>query len=353
MKIIKPKFILSKKKVFEQIDILKEMFDEVSYSWKTNTDVGMVLSEKNVCHFSIISLNELRQFSLMTNNKNLIKRVWFFTLALNEQDLDILFNEFCVENFVVENKEDLDKLISYIDKNNKKINVLLRMKLRENTIFTGKHYVFGMKVKEVQEHILRLRKNKNIVKLGVHFHRKTQNVSEWNLKQEVAQSLGDEYLSQIDIMNLGGGLPGNYKNIHDKSLDGIFKKVNDLKEYISSYNIEMFIEPGRFVASPSVNLECQIISICNNTLFLNVSIFNGMLDTVVANVKLFVEGEFDQGKVRWLLKGCTPDSSDILRYSVYLENPEVGQKIIFLNCGAYNFNCNFCALDKIITKIIN
>ena len=71
-----------------------------------------------------------------------------------------------------------------------------------------------------------------------------------------------------------------------------------------------------------------------------------MLDTIVANVKLHVEGELEKGE-RFLLKGCTPDSCDILRYNVYLDSPKVGQKIVFLNCGAYTYTTDFCTLPKI------
>jgi len=76
-----------------------------------------------------------------------------------------------------------------------------------------------------------------------------------------------------------------------------------------------------------------------------------MLDTIVANVKLHVEGELEKGD-RYLLKGCTPDSCDILRYNVYLDKPKMGDKITFLNCGAYTYTTDFCALDKIKIEIV-
>jgi ornithine decarboxylase len=325
--------------------MLAKHFDAISYSWKTNPEVGKVLAEKSLTDFSIISINELKQFLEMTNNSKLNRKVWFFPLAINNEDLDFLFQN-SVNQFVVDNENDLDTILKYIETNNKKVNILLRMKLRENTIFTGKHYVFGMKVKVIQKWIPILKSNKNIDLIGVHFHRKTQNVSEWSLKEEVAQSLGEEYLSQLDIMNLGGGMPANYCNIHDKAVESIILKIKDLKDYISKFNIKLYIEPGRFIAAPAVKLETNIIAIHDNALFLNISIFNGALDTVVANIKLHVKEEIEKGE-KYLLKGCTPDSSDILRYSVYLKKPKIGDKITFENCGAYTYTTDFCALDKI------
>jgi len=344
----KPKFIISKKRVFENYDMLFQISDLVSYSFKTNPIIGNILFEKEEenLFLSIHSINELNQVKNLNS-----KKIWFFGLAWNEDELEILFEKYNLENFVVDNLNDLNILLEFIKKNNKKINLLLRMKLKENTIFTGKHYVFGMYLKEIKSVIDDLYLNSNIGKLGIHFHRKTQNVSEWSLKDEVVEVLGKKILNKINLINVGGGLPGKYKNSHDKTLLVIFDKLKELKKELNSYNIEVIIEPGRFIANSAVILKSKIIAIHNKNIFLNVSIFNGMLDTVVANVKLLVEGELERGE-KYLLKGCTPDSSDILRYSVYLSKPKVGGKIVFLNCGAYTYQTNFCALDKIETEIV-
>lgn len=345
IKRVKPKFIISKKKIFNSIDKLKKIVDEVSYSWKTNIQVGEILNEKNECFFSIHSINELEQ----VKNKS---KIWYFAFALNEEDLDILINKYKQKNFVLDNSDDLEILLNYINKNNVKVNVLLRMKLRENSLQTGKHYQFGMRVDLVKELLKRLKKEKLVEKIGVHFHRKTQNVSEWSLKEDVADILGEEYLKMIDHMNLGGGLPGKYKNTNDESENAIFNKLEKLVEYLHKFDINVIIEPGRFVASSAVKLNAQIIKIIDNTIFLNCSIFNGSLDTVVANVKLLVENELESGN-RYTLKGSTPDSCDILRYSIYLDNPQEGDIITFLNCGAYTYQTNFCALEKIEFEIVD
>jgi len=340
----KAKFIISKKKVFEQVEILKEIFDDVSYSYKTNPTIGNILNENESCYQSVHSIFELE----MLKNKN---KIWYFPTAINNEIIKILFEKYKIKNYIVDNETDLNILLEYINKSNFKINLLLRMKLKENTLFTGKHYVFGMRLKQIQELIPKLRENKNIEKLGIHFHRKTQNVSEWSLKDEIENSLGEKYLKLIDIINLGGGLPSNYANIHDRAIESIFTKIKELKDYVKEFNIDLIIEPGRFIAAPSVKLESNIIAIQDNTCFLDVSVFNGMLDTIIANVKLIIENEIEKGTA-YTLKGCTPDSSDILRYRVYLDNPKIGDKIVFLNCGAYTYSTNFCALEKIEEEII-
>jgi len=44
---------------------------------------------------------------------------------------------------------------------------------------------------------------------------------------------------------------------------------------------------------------------------------------------------------------------DIFRYCVFLPDKKVGDKIVFLNAGAYNFSTDFCNLEKIDTRILD
>jgi len=333
-----PKFVLYKQRVLERYNQLKELGLTVSYSFKTNNEVGAVLERITDCFFSVHSLKELE----MIEDK---KRVWY--LLLNEENLEEVFSK-GVRNFVVDLRDDLDKVLNLIKRKKEAINLLLRIKLKENTIFTGKYYVFGMESKEINDLIPELKKNEFIKKLGIHFHRKTQNVSEWNLKSELIEFLSSDSIRYIDIINIGGGIPGNYKNTSDKVVDFIFDKIRELKQW---FNGEIIIEPGRFIASYAIDLECEIVAIRDNTIFVNFSVFNGAFDTLIYNIKLLVDGELEDGR-RYIIKGSTPCSSDILRYEVFLKNPKVGDTIRFLYAGAYNYTTDFCCLEKIETIVV-
>ena len=65
----------------------------------------------------------------------------------------------------------------------------------------------------------------------------------------------------LDFVNVGGGLPGRYKNFRARVYDDIFAKLKDFKNWLSQFNAKMIIEPGRFIASPSVKLEANIKNI--------------------------------------------------------------------------------------------
>ncbi len=342
-----PRFILSRKIAVQQYKTMKSMADSVSYSFKTNKNVGIVLRDSTKSFFSVHSEKSVDMLDCP-------ERIWFFAQAWNRDEITSLIQDKGIKNFVVDNRNDLDELIKFFDNRNEheKINILLRMRLKEHTIHTGKHYVFGMYSTQIIELIPFLRKKKYISKLGVHFHRKTQNISEWSLKYELENTLPIKILEHIDIVNIGGGIPSKYKNFSADVQKNIFDRIKELRTWLKKYNINMIIEPGRFIAAPSVRLEAEILNIYNNNIIINCSIYNGVMDTFISYIRLVVEGELSKGDA-YTIKGKTPDSMDIFRYRVFLKKPKKGDKIVFLNAGAYTFSTDFCGLDPIKTVIVD
>jgi len=329
------RFVLDKKKVLEQYEVIKNMCDKVVYSFKTNEEVGGVLEEESDCSFAVHTIENLSKIKD-------IKRVWFFLQGCN--DLDSLKN---IKNFVVDNEADLKFLIDYVEDKNIEINLALRFRLRENTIHTGKYFVFGFKSEMIRKHIQKLKDNNKITKLGIHFHRKTQNVSEWDLKFELEEALGKDILNEISFLNIGGGIPWMYKNYEVDVLPEVFRKIKELRE---EFKGELFIEPGRFIAAPSVKLKTKINSINGRDIIVDCSVFSAAMDTFLINTRLLIENELEKGDV-YTIKGNTPDSLDIFRYNVVLKEPKVGDELVFLDAGAYNFHCDFCGLKKLETVI--
>ncbi|MCP3686394.1 MAG: decarboxylase [bacterium] len=338
------RFIMSRSKLLEQYNKIKEYADLVSYSAKTNYDIAEILEDVTDSHFSIHSLESLNKIG----NK---KRVWFLAQAWNEEELTRLFST-GVRNFIVDNENDLNALLEFIEKHEKKVNLLLRMRLKENTIHTGKYFVFGMYAEQINKFIPELRTNKQIASLGLHFHRKTQNTSEWSLKYELESAVLPEIIQNIDFVCMGGGIPVKYKNFRADLLDNIFNEIKTLKEWLNQNNTKLIIEPGRFISAPAIKLETTIKNIYNNNIIINCSVYNSAMDTFVANIKLEVEGELETGTA-FTIKGQTPCSMDIFRYKVFLDNPKIGDKLVFLNAGAYNFSSDFCNLNKLRTDIVD
>ncbi|MCX6710433.1 MAG: decarboxylase [Candidatus Woesearchaeota archaeon] len=339
-----PKFILSRKKVLSQLKKIEKISDFVSYSFKTNPEVGKVLEKESECLFSLSSSGYIKSI----RDK---ERIIFFAVAWDADEIKKLL-KLKIRKFVVDNSADLKTLLDAIKGRNEKIWVFLRMKLKENTIYTGKHFVFGMGADEINSAVEKIRGIKNIEKIGIHVHRKTQNISEWSLKDEISDSLDEKTLKSIYTLNIGGGLPSEYRNSNPNE-ESILKKINELREWLNKKGIMLIVEPGRFIAAPSIKLVAHIKSIFERNIVLDCSVYNSCMDTFVMNIRLLIDGETDEehGKA-YVVKGCTPDSIDIFRYKVFLKNPKIGDEIVFLNAGAYNFASDFDGLKKIPTEII-
>jgi len=340
------KFILSKKKLSEQLKILEDLNLKVSYSYKTNREVGNILQEISKVDFSIHEKEELD----MIKDKS---RIWFFVQAESEEELEKLLKK-GVKKFVIDNEVDLQRILNLIKKTKTKIDLSLRMKFQEHRINSGKYFVYGMESKIINKIIEEESQNEFIKNLGIHIHRKSQNTSEWEIKQEIEDSLTEENLKRINFLNLGGGLPTEYKSYTSKIMPYIFQKIKIAKEFLQKYNIQTYIEPGRFLAGPSIKLQTQIIQIYNKNLILNTTIYNCALDTILTGTKMLVEQELNDSQEGeyYLIKGNSPTRDDIFRYKVKLKNPKVGDKITFINAGAYNYTTDFFGYKKICTETV-
>ena len=345
---MKPKFVLSKSRVLEQYEKVKAVSDIVSYSSKTNPLVSGVLEERTDSMFSVHSVHELKNIE----DKS---RVIFLVQGWGKEELkDLIFEG--VRFFVVDNVQDLEILKSHLGRNFiPGISVFLRLKLKEHTLKTEKYFVFGFGSDFIRSEILELKNLDCVDKVGIHFHRKTQNVSEWELRREIEGSFDESFLKELDYIVIGGGLPSAYANTNVKIFNGIFEKIKNFRKWVNGFGVKVIIEPGRYIAAPAVKLVSHVKAIYDKNIVVDASVYNTDMDALIVPVKLLVEGEIsrEDGK-SYVIKGITPCSMDLFRYRVYLkEEPSVGDEIVFLNAGAYNFASDFCDLPRLETEIVD
>lgn len=338
-------FTLSKEKILEQFDDVQKLCDTVSYSSKTNPSVTPILEQNRDCLFSVHLPGEL------INIKD-HSRVLYLAQAWDYEQIQSLLEK-SIQQFVIDNKRDLEVLLHYLKKNPSIIikQLLLRLKLKENTVKTEKYYVFGMTASNVRAYLHQLQNHSQINTLGIHFHRKTQNIAEWNLIEELDDIFTEKDFQCIDVINMGGGLPARYADTNEKTFDGIKNKIKSLQVWLSQKDISLIIEPGRYIAAPAGQLHTKIIAIHDTTIIVDASVYNSDMDALIVPVKLRVQGEQKKGTA-YSIKGLTPCSLDLFRYKVYLNGPRLGDIITFLEAGAYNFTTNFVNLHELQTQVV-
>jgi ornithine decarboxylase len=358
-------FVLSKSKLLEQVKILKDLGLKISYSYKTNREVGNIIQElEPLVDFSVHAREEID----MIKDRS---KISFFVQAESVEELEEIL-DLGVRGFVVDNEIDLSRILEVAEATDVKINLSLRMKFQEHRIGTGKYFVYGMSSRRVNEIISEIKDNLFIGELGVHIHRKSQNTSEWEIRDELADSLTADSLARIDIVNLGGGLPVEYRSFTSKVFPYIFQKLSSAKKFLDEYDIRTVIEPGRFLAAPCIKLKTEIIQVQGDNLIVNTTMYNCALDNFFTGTKMLVEQEVSEGGAargipsevetseevsslsgNYLIKGNSPTRDDIFRYRVKLDNPKVGDVITFLNAGAYNYTTDFFGYKKLLTKIVD
>ena len=341
-----PKFILSKSALLNQVKKLTDLGLGVSYSYKTNRKVGEILQDLSPeVDYSIHAFEEIEDIK----DKS---KIHFFTQAELEKDLKKIL-ELGVRSFVVDNAVDFKRLLKVIEEENIKINLSLRMKFQEHRVGTGKYFVYGMPSSIVNNLIKEISDHELIDNLGIHLHRKSQNTSEWEIVEELEDSIDKKNLERLDFLNLGGGLPSIYRSSSVDVFSYVFEKLKKAKEWLENKNIKTLIEPGRFLAAPCVKLETEIIQKYENNLIVNTTIYNCAVDNVLTSTKMLIEGELESGGKEFLIKGNSPTRDDIFRYKVRLsEDIKVGDKIVFLNAGAYNYTTDFFGYKKLETEVL-
>lgn len=324
------RFLLYPKLALEQFKSLQHL-GEIWYNLKTNPEVGVVLERDTNAKFVATGFGNLARVNP--------KRAVLLVQGESKEELKIAVDS-GVHGFIVDNEPDLNKLLDLTDDTR----LFIRVKMKEHSIYTGKYYVYGIDWRRA----VQLAKDMNHV--GIHFHRKTQNVGEWSLVNDLKPML-KEMEGQVSEVNIGGGLPVRYHN-SKPALGAILTDIERLRDHLKEKGIKLVLEPGRYISAPAVKLETQIVNRYGHNLVVDASIYNASMDTFLFNIRLPVEGEVEQGH-RYLIKGRSPDSLDIFRYKVFFgKEKKLGDHIMFLNAGAYNFHTEFSDLPRIPTVIV-
>jgi len=343
------KFVLSKKVLREQIKILEDLGLKISYSYKTNRVVGDIIQKLPECDNVDFSIHTKEGIEFIKNKT----KVWFFLQAESQQEIEKLIDR-DIKKFVIDNELDLNNLGKAAEKIGSKISLLIRMKFQEHRIGTGKYFVYGLPSEKVVELIEKLKGKSWLEKIGVHLHRKSQNMTEWEILEELKDSFSEKVLNKIDILNIGGGLPVKYVSMNKEVFTYIFSKIKEAQEWLKNKGIETIIEPGRFIAAPCIRLLVKIIQKQRNVLIINTTIYNCALDNILTGTKMLVleEKSEDEEGISFLIKGNSPTRDDIFRYNVKLnKNITVGDEITFENAGAYNYTTDFFGYKKLDTEI--
>lgn len=191
-----------------------------------------------------------------------------------------------------------------------------------------------------------------LVPYGVSFHVGSQqrDVGMWDeaiskvkyLFHELEQEKG----IKLGMINMGGGLPGNYRYQTLPIAEYAAEITRYLEEDFGDEIPEIIMEPGRsLVADAGISIS-EVVLVSKKTanamyrwIYLDMGKFNGLIETLDESIKypIYTEKEGDpKGPV--VLAGPTCDSMDIMYEDFKYELPQditIGDRLYWFSTGAY------------------
>lgn len=199
--------------------------------------------------------------------------------------------------------------------------------------------------------LLTLAPTLGLVPYGVSFHVGSQqrDIGAWNAAIDkvnvIFSRLWAEQGIRLQMINIGGGFPGNYLSRAHEISTYAQEISRYLKEHFGDNLPEIILEPGRGVVADAGVIVSEVVLISrksqtalNRWIYVDVGKFSGMIETLGEAIKypLVVEryGPLEEA----VLAGPTCDSADILyedyKYPLPLDL-DIGDRLYWMSTGAY------------------
>jgi len=208
-------------------------------------------------------------------------------------------------------------------------------------ITEGKRSKFGISINKIKDIVYIINKYKiNII--GLHSHRGSgiMDINSWAKTADKLMKIS--YLfPNLKWLNLGGGLGIGNSNRKGLNLNELDNSLNNICQIARSKNIEIYLEPGRFVVSESGVLMTKVTQIKkkNNINFLGLSTgMNSLIRPALYNAyHNIVNFTKINGKIntKYDIVGPICESCDIFGKDRVLPKTDINDTIIIENCGAY------------------
>lgn len=238
----------------------------------------------------------------------------------------------------VDSKEEVDK-IKYVFP---EASLYIRLEVENPDSSWPLSGKFGVTEEEVED-IIRYIVRKKMRLVGVMFHVGSQNNSTEVLTKALLLSkrvfdIARRYKVEMSILNIGGGFPVDYTG-RSRSIEEFSSAVYSGLEMFRDYsNLVLQMEPGRRIVGESGIMVSRVIGKARrngeNWLYLDVGVFNGLMETV-GGIRYTFKTNSRKNKKLWNIGGPSCDSMDIIAKGVVLPEPDVGDVVYILSVGAY------------------
>ena len=147
---------------------------------------------------------------------------------------------------------------------------------------------------------------------------------------QIGEQYGD-FLHQLDWVSLGGGL---YFTKENYPLDAFCRKLAD---FSSTFNIQVYLEPGESAITGSAELVTRVVDILHNEIdiaIVDASVEAHMLDLLIYRLSAKIENEPAEGHT-YMIAGRSCLAGDVFGTFRFPEKLKIGDEIRFADAAGY------------------
>lgn len=313
------------------------VIDQIYYAMKANSNIDILQTINNVGTFGFecVSIQEIQHLNYLKIKAPIIFTPNFcniseYQYAMAYQNVTIILDN--LEILKTTNIFDGQSIGLRINLN---CNQAIESGHHQNVITEGIKAKFGCTPKNITEY-LKLLKQKNIQIIGLHSHRGSgiHDYKSWLQTATELLSLAKQF-PNLKWLNLGGGFGVN------QSID--FESLNSQLAKIKPHNIQLWIEPGRYLVAnagvllaKATQLKCK-----DNIRFLGVSTgMNSLIRPCLYNAyhPIYNLSKIDDiSDTAYNVVGPICESGDFLGFARLLPESKIGDVILIDQTGAYGY----------------
>ncbi|RAP39129.1 diaminopimelate decarboxylase [Candidatus Marinamargulisbacteria bacterium SCGC AAA071-K20] len=327
------------------------------YAGKANLTVGLVnlLSDMGM-GLDVVSGGELHT---ALQSKIDPKNIYFHGNNKSELELEMAIKHQIY--IIVDNITELNRIFNISQKENKHVNILVRVKpgIEAHTheyIKTGQEdSKFGVGIEEFYSMVAKIAREKLVDLVGIHSHigsqifQTTPFLDLVDIHCSIIKKVKDDHGIDLKISNIGGGIGIRYTE--DDAPPEISKFIESVSKQLKMKSAELgiaeptlLLEPGRSIignAGMTVYKIGTIKKVTDDRTYLFVD--GGMADNprpmMYQALHTFgLSYRSDRPKQKYVIAGKYCESGDILAEDVELSEPKVDDLLMVFGTGAYNYS---------------
>ena len=313
---------------------------KILYAVKTNPYKSVIkyIGESGIEQFDVASINEIKLIKKLFPKA----RAYYMNTVKSRENIREAYINYKIRNFAFDTKDEFQKIIEATD-NAKDLILYVRVSISNEHAEIDLSQKFGALPGEALG-LLRLAKA-HAYKVGLSFHVGSQCM------HPISYTKGIRDLGNIikktkivpDIINIGGGFPSVYPDLHPQSLENY---INEIKKAFNNLKLEkepeLLCEPGRAIVAESGSSIVRVVLRKQQKLYINDGTYGSLFDAGVPNfilpTRMIPNGRMTSKKLTsYSLYGPTCDSIDYMKGPFVLPNNlKEGDYIEIGQLGAYS-----------------